>query len=590
MKKWCWIIVVVAALTGCSLQVDSPETPTVVASPTRDETAIALQWTSTPSRTPTDRPTATDTLTRTPTPTSTASDTPTPTDTATGTATNQPTATATYTPTSTLTRTPTDTPTLTRTPSRTPTDRPTATVQPTATNTWTPIPTNTATDQPTATWTPTLAPSDTATNVPTVTPFPTLIPSPTPSITPFPTLTPNQTATWQADNGIVPTRTPGGMYTLAPSNTPPAFPTATPPGTFYDPNATASSSENLPLVPTSESGPIGGPAALPEQGSVIISYAGQVVPLLNFVPGAQQAPTVPMAQGTVFSVSPTGQVAAASGAGGFLYVNGSPVVVSPASIYGVNPNLTYADLVWSPDGRYLAFRIDAINTADSSAINTGVRVYDTGTGQSWQVFRTTYEGQTAQLHEQRQPLAMRWSPNSVVLVLTVSTPLGIANVPVDALADINKTGNPYVNNLNYADATFAPDGTIIVSGPQWTALSVIGRVDLNQNWAYTEYQNQATNGLTMRFATLLNDGWIAFLGGPTPDAFALYLVPAAQGMTPSPVSTFITGQIAAAEWNTARSAVLVTVQTPTGTQWWIVRTDGAVQNVTVQGASAAHWQ
>jgi len=576
--------VVVAALTGCSLQVDSPETPTVVASPTRDETAIALQWTSTPSRTPTDHPTATDTLTRTPTPTSTASATPTPTDTATGTATDQPTATDTRTPTATYT--PTDTPTLTRTPSHTPTDRPTVT------STWTRTPSRTPTERPTMTntWTrtPTPAPSDTA--IPTATPFPTLIASPTSSITPFPTLTPNQTATWQADNGIVPTRTPGGMYTLAPSNTPPAFPTLTPPGTFYDPNAPPLDSGNLPVIPTSESGPVGGAAALPEQGSVIISYAGQVVPLLNFVPNAQQAPAVPMAQGTVFSVGPTGQVAAASGAGGFMYVNGSPVVVSPASVYGVNPNLTYADLVWSPDGRYLAFRIDAANTADSSAINSGIWVYDTGTGQSWQVFRTTYTGQTAQQHEQRTPLAMRWSPNSVVLLLTVSTPMGIANVPIDALSDINQTGNPYVNNLNYADATFAPDGTIIVSGPQWGALSVIGRVDLNLNWAYTEYQNQAANGLTMRFATQLNDGWIAFLGGPTPDAFALYLVPAAQGMTPSPVSTFITGQIVTAEWNTARSAVLVTVQTPAGTQWWIVRTDGAVQNVTVQGASAAHWQ
>jgi hypothetical protein len=64
-------------------------------------------------------------------------------------------------------------------------------------------------------------------------------------------------------------------------------------------------------------------------------------------------------------------------------------------------------------------------------------------------------------------------------------------------------------------------------------------------------------------------------------------------MQPQRVSIPITGQVLSAEWNLARTAVLVTAQTAVGRQLWIVRTDGTVQNATPGTPGfpdVAHWR
>jgi hypothetical protein len=574
------------------MDIDAPQTPTVIVSPTLDETAVARLATHTPTPTDTPSPSATSTATHTPTYTASPMPTATATSTPTGTATTTPsvswTATNTVTHTPTYTPSPTDTPTPTQTPSRTAMLTPTATASPTGTPSAT----------PTRTAVPTAIPTDTRTPTPTLTLtesiaqliIPTATPGTTNTFTPFPTITPNITATWEAENATcpTPTRTPGGIYTLNPTATYP--PTLTPlpsataegNGTFYDPNAAPSGQDTLPVAPAGEIGPSG--PAIREREYIVVSYAGQVVPLLN-LPGGIGTGSA-MAQGEVFAVSGTGQVASV-GYDRWLYVNGQRVIVSPASQFGLHENLSFRDLVWSPDGQQLAMRVDATDPSAFNGIDSGIWIYETATNRSWQIFRNTYQG--AQLDEQRRAVTVQWAPNGLALAVTVDTPLGRANVfmPVDHDA------NQFVNAIPYAYATWAPDSdSLIVSGHKWGEMMVVGRVALDTNWTYTEFLSQPTGGLVMQAATQLYDGRIAFLGGPTPDSFALYAIQPVPGAQPVRLSQLISGQIVFAEWNSERTAVLVTVQIGGAYRLWIVRTDGTAQDSTpaVGAPDAAHWR
>lgn len=576
--------VVLLAATGCEVNIDAPQTPTVPVSPTLDETGIARWATRTPTHT----------LTPTPIPSF------------------SPTVTGTVSPTHTTT------PTLTQTPSPTATPTQPATFTPRATLTRTSIPTPTATASGTPTSTPTV--TATPTDPPSMTPAP--LPSPTPTValpavpsatrrptqtfTPFPSITPDLLGTEQARTAVAlavsPTRTPGGIYTLTPvptTATPP--PTLTPAqtntparpannATFHDPYAAPGTQAALPVAPPGESGPAGSAPSLPEQNAVVVSYAGQVVPLLD-LSGAGGATTAPLAQGDVFAVSQTGQVAAV-GPDDELYVNGAPMLISPASRFGLPPNLSVSDLAWSPDGHRLTFRIDAANQGAQNAINAGVWVYEPGSERSWQVLRTTHESQVAQLHEQQQPTLVQWSPDGAGLTITVDTPLGRGHVVVSPFRDLNDPANSAtLEPLPFEYASWSMDSrAVIVSGQHWDGQAVAGRVALNDDWTYTEYLNQATTGLIAQAAIELPDHRVAFLGSRAAESFALYVM--WPGQPPEQVSPILDGRVIRAEWNPERTAALVTAQVGSAYRLWIVRTDGRAQDSTPAAGvpTSAHWR
>lgn len=580
-----WLVgMLLLVLAACNMNIDAPQTPTVIVSPTRDETAVARLATDTPSATPSPTPSSTQTLSPTPTITTTATSTPVAT-----------TAVPTQTPTATLTRTPS--PSATYTASSMPTATPTKTVTITATQTASITSTRTA--QPSSTPFPTATPTTSPSPTPPIAQLaiPTATAYFTQTFTPFPTLTPNYTGTWLAEQADLslppPTRTPGGIYTLTPTATQP--PTLTPPvptaapvdsssegnGTFFDPNAASTGQESVAVAPVGQTGPAGPP--IPEQEYVVVSYAGQVVPLLTLPGGIETG--APLAQGEVFAVSGSGSVAAV-GYDRSLYINGQRLEVSPSSRFGMHENLAVGDVVWSPDGQRLAFRVDVANPNEFNAIDSGIWIYEPASSRSWQIFRNTYQAE--QLHDQRQAVTVAWAPNGFALVVTVETPLGRANV----LVPVDHNVNEVIQSLPYADATWTTDSAaLIVSGYSNNQMSVVGRIALDANWTYTQYLSQHTTGLVMQAALQLYDGRIAFLGASAGGSFALYMVqpPAAQ---PIRVSQVIDGQILSAEWNPERTAVLVTAQTGSGQRLWVVRTDGAVRDSTPTGGSlgAAHWR
>lgn len=362
-------------------------------------------------------------------------------------------------------------------------------------------------------------------------------------------------------------------------------------GTFYNPNAPPGTQPALPAAPAGDSGPEGPVPLLPEIDSVVISYAGQVVPLLD-INGVSNTNT-PFAQGEVFAINHTGQVAAVGG-DHQLYVNGAPMTVSPASQFGLPPNLSVRDIVWSPDGHRLALRVDAANPNERNAISSGIWIYEPGSNRSWQVLRTTYEGQVAQLHQQQRPVAIQWSPDGNGLVITVETPLGRGNVVTSTFRDINNPDfNDLLDPLPYPYATWGVNSqTLIVSGTKWgEPTSVVGRIVIDKNWAYTSYFTQAVTTFVEIFSAVeLYNGQIAFLGEVEPATFALYL--GAPNVQPERVSPLLEGHVLSVEWNPERTAALITASTEAGLRLWIVRIDGTAQDVTPLSGypTAVHWR
>ena len=635
---WAGLALLVLALAGCGINVDGPKTPTVAASSTLDETAIALRVS----------PTATRTLVPSATASPLPSDSPVPTDTATLPPSETPTATATASHTVTVTPSVTDTlpPSPTRTPTSTAAPTDTATLRPTATRTLTDTatPTDTATLRATATRTlvpsatATMLPSATPSRAPSITPRPSATPTETVAVAVLPsatdTLLPSATPTSNATATAVFTPTPAATTTPAPTLTPSALPTLDPgegggdnaglvatwtpsptpgavaevptgqagEGAFVDPNAPATGQESAPVAPEAPPGDAApsGPV-MPEEEQIVVSYAGEVVPYLSLV-GVAGGSAGSLGQGTIFDVSSAGQVATV-GENHWLTINGQPVVVSPASEYGPPANLSLGAVEWSPDARYVVMRVDDADPANQVVTNGGVWIYDltdAANPRSRQIFRNGYPGLVPQRGDERVATGgVIWSPDGSRLVIPVTTwyegaDSGAPGVVV-VLRDVD-VNDPNLDpaakvplSLPFGDATWTLDGAaLIVSGPASGGASVVGRWDLATG-QYAEYTNQGAAGVAIQTAAELPDGWIGFLGSATPGRdVALYLLPAAPGAPMSPaVSPIIPGEVIAAEWNPAHTAIMVLARTDTGDRLWLVQSNGTAQDITPPGGAPA---
>ncbi|HML22434.1 MAG TPA: hypothetical protein PKD09_12345, partial [Aggregatilinea sp.] len=440
----------------------------------------------------------------------------------------------------------------------------------------------------------------TATTVSTPTPAATAAPAPTLTPSALPTLDPGEGG--GDSTGLITTWTPSptpGEVAQVPNADGGE-------GAFVDPNAPAAGQDSAPVAPQApEADQASGGPTLPEEEQIVVSYVGEVVPYLSLVGVAGSTDASSLGQGTIFDVSSTGQVATVGG-NHWLSINGQPVGVSPASEWGPPANLSLGAVEWSPDGRYVAMRVDDSDPANQTVTNGGVWIYDLSDPAhpaSRQVFRNGYPGLVAQRGDERVATGAQWSPDGTRLLITVTAwyegadaAPGIVVIPRDV--DINDPNlDPAAKTplaLPFGGGTWTLDGTaLIVSGPASGGASVVGRWDFTTG-QYTEYTNQGASGVAMQAAADLPDGWIGFLGSVTPGRdVALYLLPASPGAPISPpASPTIPGAVIAAEWNPAHTAIMILVRTDTGDRLWLVQSNGTAQDITPPGGAptSIDWQ
>lgn len=532
-------------LAACRENIDGPITPTVAATNTPDETAVALLWTDTPTRTHTATPVPTDTYTPTVTPSHTATRTASATDTATmtpsSTSTRTPTPSRTASATATDTPTPTDTATPTITPSRTASATNTLTVTPSSTATYTHTPIFTSTIIPSRS--PTPVPTDTATF--TATPFVILstatrrpVSTPIPAAA-SPTDAPEVPDETTSDGQIGGTALPFATVTPLPTLAPVILPTFTP---LFN-----------------------GGGNIPEGDSLLYVNPGGEITSING--GSAQA------VGQVFDVGPQGQMAF-FGNDNQLYAHGEKVKMSPASEFGLALDMFVRQMDWSPDGRYLAVVFGSRAGAEG-VTSAGVWVMDFYNMQSWQVLRDAWDVTSTRV---------QWSPNSTVVLITANTPSGT----MMTFLPLNYDANQEFRRHPYQDSTWALDSaSVIVSGQHQQGYFILGRVNLDDEQTYTGYDFSGAGITVTRAAAEVSGGQICFLGGNDPAGpFVLYRM--TPGNVPVAVSNAIPGPIVQWEWNRSRTALLVVTA---DRQLWILRTNGSIQNATPTNGipSEIHW-
>jgi hypothetical protein len=141
--------------------------------------------------------------------------------------------------------------------------------------------------------------------------------------------------------------------------------------------------------------------------------------------------------GQSYVVNPQTGESASVNADGVLFVNLQVFTLSPSSRYGQGQKFRVTLLRWSPDGRFLAFRVETPNAQSGTlsfddTINDGLWIYEPAANRSWQVYRNQYRpGQPIQI-----VYDFSWANDSRTLIVM----LGSGYVLVDSFVDINRTG------------------------------------------------------------------------------------------------------------------------------------------------------
>ncbi len=624
--------------------------PTRTATATNEASATAFPSatrtntnTPDPSATPTPSPSATVSPTNTATPTATATSTDTPTPTRTIPASPSPLPfigrrTPTVTPTSTLTDTLTNTPTLTPTLTATPTDTGTLTPTSTATATHTPTltPTFTVTLTLTASSTATtdfaaqtatiqailntqnaviaatntaltgeiartmtaLAPTATATlNGGQVAGTSTALVNQVAAITALasrsvPTL--NVTTTFvqaQPNTPIDPALIPPNV-TLPVGNTTPQFGNATPiPAATVTPLATPVRFVVFdPLPPLAGADPVTRSFALSTSGGL----RGDAISLPGGAVTFAQNPVNPNVYARVAN-------------NGSLYVvddvtnGGARLDVSPFSQYEPERadlnNAHVVEVEWSPDGRYLAFRVDTENdgSTDNDSANDGIWFYQPGAFPPVQLFHDCPPEPGCILVDrsagpyQFRTLDMEWNASSSAILLALEVP--DYNMPafaaVPAISDPGQASRmPRVFRYEYA--AWSNDGSrVLASGAGEDGIIGLRWID-PLTGAYERVFDASAVGLYLRSAVQRPGGGIVALGSPNGAGSAMRLVDG-RG---NPLSDFIgTTAPIRAEWSPDRSAVLVVTQENGLTRYFVARVNGVIEEITgsVAGGLAVEW-
>jgi len=202
------------------------------------------------------------------------------------------------------------------------------------------------------------------------------------------------------------------------------------------------------------------PSALPQQATPILSdemrqatvIAGTATTRPNFItlPGGgirRQSTQVvfptPRAGLTSPALNPnTGEVAGLDESGN-LYIGEQLYILSPASQFGLDPNLRIKQLAWSKDGRYLAFLVERVGARDNQlsfeqTTADGIWVFDALGKSTRHVFRNCY---TRASNSFQLVSGFSWTNDNQTLAV-FGNPFGLKLVPQSA--DVDRNANDAV--------------------------------------------------------------------------------------------------------------------------------------------------
>lgn len=255
----------------------------------------------------------------------------------------------------------------------------------------------------------------------------------------------------------------------------------------------------------------------------------------------------------------------------------------------------YVTVSWSPDGRWLAYAVQTPGAEQGvldflTTIDDGVWVLDTQSpgAQPVQVFRNTYF-RASNVAPYRIATSIAWANDNYAMLITVQTVAG----PAIVLAGV-RGERQYFDNTS---ATWLPDSsgwvTTTLPGPNGVELRVVDR-----NGKPTSILSGAMVGLWMQYPAQTADGRYAFLGKPAANgltatpASSLQLYIYTPGGIPVGVSDPLDGDVISAEWNPARTAVLVVLRMTRGVETKVVTLDGRIVDYTdaARGLPGARWQ
>lgn len=401
-----------------------------------------------------------------------------------------------------------------------------------------------------------------------------------------------ETALPGTTEGIVQTATPGGLPPLGGT---PALPTFTP---------VASQTPEINLIPNEpQPAPTGITVDLPESLAFVLSVTsgGGVSGAPFDLPGGAETFDFNPVNGELARVDGGGSILLSAGAAG----EAQRLTASPFSEFApASPetnNARVAQVGWSPDGRYLAFRVDTYSdgAGDNDSANDGIWIYEPGsvgasaTAPSYQLTRDCPPQAGCDLVQrgngpyQVRSLGFAWNPRSDQLLVSLDLPEEgrRAFTVVGAGADPNLL--PAIARYDYA--SWANDGqSVIVSGRGPDGQVVLGRANPDGG-ALQVLLNGTSAGLWLQDAVERPDGRVIALGSPggpdTPQA----LYRSDGSPITAPIGDSAPRRVA---WSPDRSAVLVV----TGIEgfaprYFVASVDGTIQEITgaVAGALAVEW-
>jgi hypothetical protein len=126
-----------------------------------------------------------------------------------------------------------------------------------------------------------------------------------------------------------------------------------------------------------------------------------------------------------YAVNPQTGTVAAIDQNGTLIINAVTFALSPSSVYGPSEFKKITGVTWSPDGRFLAFRVERPDARDGrfafgDTIDDGIWVWDVAANTTRQVFRNEYRQGAP---NQQIAYDFGWANDSQTLIIYVSPDL-----------------------------------------------------------------------------------------------------------------------------------------------------------------------